>query len=144
MKELTPENIQLALARNFGGTGRQKELCEKYFGNVINIFNDNQIWSYNPVPVKHLIHANLEDNNARHLMIIGNSSSIVNLLTYQLRERGLDPVVIFGSQFPNDRDDYSYTVLSRIMVTTISIDIFVMVPCLLFLTHLLYAYYRCV
>ncbi|CAG8500146.1 9201_t:CDS:10 [Diversispora eburnea] len=115
-KELTPENIQMALARNFGGTGHQKELCEDYFNSVIDMFNENQSWSYYQVPVKDLINANLEDDNARHLMIIGNSSSIVNLLTYQLRAVGLEPVVIFGSQFPNDRDDYSYTVLSRIMM----------------------------
>ncbi|CAG8461964.1 10472_t:CDS:10, partial [Acaulospora colombiana] len=114
--DLTPEHIQVALARNFGGTGKQQELCEEYFGEVIALFNRNQSWAYNAVPIDYLINANLEDSSARHLMVIGKSESIVNLLTYQLREKGLDPVIIFGSQFPNDRDDYSYTILSRIMM----------------------------
>ncbi|PKB92811.1 hypothetical protein RhiirA5_443303, partial [Rhizophagus irregularis] len=30
--------------------------------------------------------------------------------------RALDPVVILGSQFPDDRDDYYYSVLKRIMM----------------------------
>ncbi|CAG8448239.1 7322_t:CDS:10, partial [Acaulospora morrowiae] len=114
--DLKPENIQMSLARNFGGTERQEELCQKYFGEVISSFNRNQSWSYKPIPVDHLIYENLDDKSARHLMIIGKSDSIVNLLTFKLRERDLDPVIIFGSQFPNDRDDYSYTVLSRIMM----------------------------
>ena len=50
-------------------------------------------------------------------MVIGKSDSIVNILTYQLHEKGLNPVVILGSQFPEDRDDYSYSILSRIMVS---------------------------
>ena len=33
----------------------------------------------------------------------------------------LDPVIIFGSQFSDDRDDYSYSMLSRIMVSFIKI-----------------------
>ncbi|CAG8479091.1 963_t:CDS:10 [Gigaspora margarita] len=119
-QELTPKNIQMALARNFGGTNNNSEICEKYFGNVINIFNSNQSWTYEPISTEVLINANLEDEFARHLMVIGNSDSIVNLLVYQLRQRNLEPVVIFGSQFPKDQNDqgsdYSYTVLSRIMM----------------------------
>ncbi|CAB4440833.1 unnamed protein product [Rhizophagus irregularis] len=38
------------------------------------------------------------------------------LLNTRLKRRDLDPVVILGSQFPDDRDDYSYSVLSRIMM----------------------------
>ncbi|PKY63623.1 hypothetical protein RhiirA4_551536, partial [Rhizophagus irregularis] len=49
-------------------------------------------------------------------MVIGKSDSIVNLLTYQLRKRNLDPVVILGSQFPDDQEDYYYSVLRRIMM----------------------------
>jgi len=54
-------------------------------------------------------------------MVIGKSDSIVDLLTYQLRRKNLDPVVILGSQFPDDLSDYSYSVLNRIMVNYIFI-----------------------
>ena len=115
---LTPENIQLALTRNFGGIGNIKELIRDYFGSVIRNFNSSREYVYKPIPVWNLINANLEDKDARHLMVIGKSDSIVNLLNYQLRKKGLDPVVILGSQFPEDQDyaDYSYSVLNRIMM----------------------------
>ncbi|GBC14826.2 hypothetical protein GLOIN_2v432849 [Rhizophagus irregularis DAOM 181602=DAOM 197198] len=116
INEMTPENIQMALARNFGGTQNHVKLCEKYFGNVLELFNNHNSWSYKQIPIEKLIDSNLNDSDARHLMIIGKSDSIVNLLTYHLRKRNLDSVVILGSQFPNDRNDYSYNVLNRIMM----------------------------
>ena len=42
--------------------------------------------------------------------------SIVNILNFELRQKQLDPVIILGSQFPEDQDDYSYNILNRIMV----------------------------
>ena len=74
---------------------------------------------YKPILTEQLINSNLDDSDARHLMVIGKSDSIVNLLTYQLRRKKLDPVVILGSQFPDDREDYSYNVLRKIMVTNL-------------------------
>ncbi|PKY54759.1 hypothetical protein RhiirA4_548384 [Rhizophagus irregularis] len=115
LDEITPENIQMALARNFGGTENNK-LCEKYFGDVLKMFNNNKPWTYKQIPVEKLIDSNLDDPDARHLMVIGKSDSIVNLLTYQLKRRDLDPVVILGSKFPDDQDDYSYNVLCKIMM----------------------------
>ncbi|CAG8439539.1 3367_t:CDS:10 [Acaulospora colombiana] len=120
--EMTPENIQMALARNFGGTEQNATLCENYFGKVLQKFNQYSHWEYRPIPIPTLISANLNDESARHLMVIGKSDSIVNILTHQLynekryREDALDPVVIMGSQFPDDQQDYSYSVLSRIMM----------------------------
>jgi hypothetical protein len=118
--EMTPENIQMALARNFGGIENNAKLCEKYFGSVLRTFNNHNPWLYKPIPIEKLIDSNLDDPDARHLMVIGKSDSIVNLLTYQLKKRDLDPVVILGSQFPDDRDDYSYSILNRIMVNLFS------------------------
>ncbi|UZO02840.1 uncharacterized protein OCT59_021318 [Rhizophagus irregularis] len=115
LDEMTPENIQMALDRSFGGTENDK-LYEKYFGNVLKTFNNHKPWLYKPTPVEKLIDANLDDPDARHLMIISKSNSIVDLLTYQFKRRDLDPIVILGSQFPDDQDDYSYSVLSRIMM----------------------------
>ena len=120
LNEITPENIQIALARNFGGTENNTKLCEKYFGNVLKTFNNHNPWFYKQIPIEKLIDSNLDDPDARHLMVIGKSDSIVNLLTYQLKNRDLDPVVILGSQFPDDQDDYSYSVISRIMVNLFS------------------------
>ncbi|CAG8571175.1 9727_t:CDS:1, partial [Gigaspora rosea] len=114
--DLTPENVQMALERNFGGTDRNENPCGEYFDTVLKTFNDYQNWTYNPIPTLTLIKANLDDESARHLMVIGKNDSIVTILTYQLIEKGLDPVVILGSQFQDDQQDYSYSVLSRIMV----------------------------
>ncbi|RIA99608.1 hypothetical protein C1645_849990 [Glomus cerebriforme] len=114
--EMTPENIQMALARNFGGTEINDKLCENYFGDVLKMFNNHNPWFYKPIPIEQLIDSNLDESDARHLMIIGKSDSVLNLLTYQLRRRKLDPVVILGSQFPDDRENYSYSVLRRIMM----------------------------
>ncbi|CAG8547803.1 405_t:CDS:2, partial [Scutellospora calospora] len=118
LADLTPQNIQKCLVRNFGGTDSEQtqKLCESYFGEVFRLSNDAKNWEYTPIPVEELINANLDDEGARHLMVIGKSDSIVSLLTYQLRSRNLDPVIILGSQFPDDRDDYSYSILSRIMM----------------------------
>lgn len=117
----------MALSRNFGGTDQMNNLCQEYFNDVINAFHGRPLNSYMKYPVEDLIRANLEDKNARHLMVIGKSNSIVNLLTYRLRQwnkeskfdndTNFEPVVIYGSQFPNDFDgDYQYSVLCRIMV----------------------------
>ncbi|GBB91806.1 hypothetical protein RclHR1_01920010 [Rhizophagus clarus] len=116
LHEMTPENIQMAIARNFGGTENNAELYEKYFGDILKMFNNHNPWFYKPIPIEKLIDSNLDDSDARHLMVIGKSDSIVNLLTYQLRRKKLDPVVILGSQFPDDREDYSYSILRRIMM----------------------------
>ena len=113
---LAPENIQLALTRNFGGIGNTEELIKSHFDQVIRNFNSSKEYNYKAIPNWHLINANLEDKDARHLMVIGKSDSIVSLLNYQLRKKGLDPVIILGSQFPEDQDDYSYSVLNRIMM----------------------------
>ncbi|RIA80911.1 hypothetical protein C1645_837857, partial [Glomus cerebriforme] len=113
LDKITPESVQMALARNFGGTDYSYKLYEKYFGDVINTFDIG----HNPwISIKQLIDANLDDYESRHLLVISKSDSIVNLLTYQLRMKDLDPDIILGSQFPDDQDDYSYNVLSRIML----------------------------
>ncbi|CAG8490067.1 2405_t:CDS:10 [Cetraspora pellucida] len=126
--ELAP----IALARNFGGTNQINELYETHFKKVITAFNCS-VDGLNNYSIEDLIKANLKDKNARHLMIIGKSSSIVDILTYKLKQWNkefvdevsksdddyfdLEPVVIYGSQFPDDFDgDYQYSVLSRIMM----------------------------
>ncbi|RHZ80791.1 hypothetical protein Glove_132g18 [Diversispora epigaea] len=116
MAEMTPDNIQMALARNFGGTDQNARLYEEYFGKVLQKFNNYGEWKYKPISTLELINTNLKDESARHLMIIGKSDFIIDILTHQLSDEGLEPVVILGSQFPDDQEDYSYSVLSRIIM----------------------------
>ena len=42
---MTPEDIHLALARNFGGIKEHTENCLKYFEPFIQIFNDHKSWT---------------------------------------------------------------------------------------------------
>ena len=112
-KEMTPDNIQMALARNFGGTEEYEILCDKYFREVLSAFDNHQ---YKQIPILNLIRENLDDKNARHLMVIGKSGLILNILNYELQQKQLDPVIILGSQFSDDKDDYSYNILQKIMV----------------------------
>ncbi|CAG8591839.1 8168_t:CDS:10 [Paraglomus occultum] len=115
--KLTMDSIQLALARNFGGTDQMKVICEDYFGNVLKESGGLFGYSYDRIPVEKLIDGNLQEKDARHLMIIGKSDSIVNILTYHLRSLDMDPMVLCGSQFPDDAEgDYSHGVLSRVMM----------------------------
>ncbi|CAG8487332.1 35591_t:CDS:10 [Gigaspora margarita] len=116
------ESAQMALARNFGGTNQMNDLYRVHFDKVMTEFHG----PIDDLTIDDLIKANLKDKNARHLMIIGKSDSIVNILTYKLKQWNqelidanldLEPVVIYGSQFPNDfNGDYQYSVLSRIMM----------------------------
>ena len=146
LDEMTPENIQMALARNFGGAENNAKLYEEYFRNVFKTFNNHKPWICKPIPVEQLINSNLDDPDARHLMVIGKSDSIINLLTYQLRKRDLDPVVILGSQFPDDRYDYSYSVLSRIMVNNLFFceNLFASICIFHVSINIFYYYFRCV
>ncbi|CAG8547768.1 12126_t:CDS:10 [Acaulospora morrowiae] len=110
-------NIQLALARNFGGADNMEELCTIYFQIVLKPVHLSK-FTYTPIPVQELINANLAEKDARNLMLIGNGNFIVTFLTYQLCQQNIEPVVIIGSQFPEDIDgvDYSYATLNRIMM----------------------------
>jgi hypothetical protein len=117
----TAANLQLALARNFGGTDQIGMIYQEYFGDVLRAFNSSRVYTANDILVDQLIAENISDSNARHLMLIGKSQSIVNIMVYLLHGKNMDPEVIFGSQFPEDAEgDYSYSVLSRIMVCDIS------------------------
>ncbi|KAF0511752.1 e3 ubiquitin-protein ligase [Gigaspora margarita] len=117
LKENFHQNIQLALARNFGSADNMQELCTIYFKHLLKPQN-NLAYKYVPIPVQELIDMNFEEKDARNLMLTGNSNSIVSLQIYRLRRRDIEPVVIIGSQFPDDKDgdDYSYAILNRIMI----------------------------
>ena len=84
----------MVLARNFGGTYQNSKLCEEYFGGALQKFNNYGEWKYEPIINFRLNNANLRDESARHLMIIGKNGSIVNIITYQLSNEWLEPVNI--------------------------------------------------
>ncbi|CAG8439230.1 10104_t:CDS:10 [Acaulospora colombiana] len=115
--ELTMRSLELGLSRNFGGTDQTKVICEKYFGDVLKSFGKSKYYKYTPTPLLQLVNENLSRKDTRHLMIIGKSDSLVNILTYHMRSQQLDPIILCGSQFPDDDDsDYMCAVLSRIMM----------------------------
>lgn len=116
-KGFTLTDTQMALARNFGGLENNVKLWEKYFKNIVQIFGDKNSWSYEPIQ---LIKSNLDDPDSRHLMVIGKSEATVSLLVDQLQKSKMNPLVIIGSQFPDDSKDYYYDVLKKIIVSTIN------------------------
>lgn len=112
--EFTLVDTQMALVRNFGGLENNIKLWEKYFKNIIQIFDDkNYSWSFKPIQ---LIKSNLNDLDSRHLMIIGKSESTLSLLVDQLQKSGMNPLVIIGSKLPDDSKDYYCDVLKKIIV----------------------------
>ncbi|KAF0541183.1 e3 ubiquitin-protein ligase [Gigaspora margarita] len=131
-RTLLVQSLHQALARNFRGTNQMDELYKTHFSKVIKAFHGS-VDNFNNYSIEYLIKANLKDKNACHLMIIGKSNSIINILTYKLKQWNkelvdkdsksndenfdLEPIVIYSSQFPDDfGDDYQYSVLSRIMM----------------------------
>ncbi|RUP51300.1 LOW QUALITY PROTEIN: hypothetical protein BC936DRAFT_148836 [Jimgerdemannia flammicorona] len=114
---LNPGNLHFALARNFGGLDEYKLLWSFFSPVVYNMPGDRIV--YQAPPIKDLISANLEDTvEGRHLMVIGNSGSVIGILEHVMRQQGLDPLIIYGSQLPDDKmtNDYSYSVLNKILM----------------------------
>ncbi|WAR10149.1 R213A-like protein, partial [Mya arenaria] len=68
--------------------------------------------------VQSLIEANVEDQLARHLMIITRGDSALNIVEQTLKEKKkCKKEIIFGSHFVEDlTDDYHYRILSRIIL----------------------------
>ena len=110
------DKIGVALQRNFGGTNIESS-------NVQQIFID-KLKSHVPtnskdisIPVTTLIKENLEDLNARHLMLITNGDSAIGILKQNLSQSGKETITIYGSRFEEDiSDDYNYRMLSRIIL----------------------------
>lgn len=66
--------------------------------------------STKPIPVIEIIRCNIADRNARHLMVLTHNDAALQILlddTYRVMEHeGMQkPLVIFGSDFPEDRSD---------------------------------------
>ena len=106
--------IGIALQRNFGGiesSNAQQIFIDKLKSHVPT--NSKDISS----PVTTLIKENLEDPNARHLMLITNGDSAIGILKQNLSQSEKEIITIFGSRFEEDiSDDYNYRMLSRIIL----------------------------
>jgi hypothetical protein len=69
------------------------------------------------IPVTDLIQANLEDSQARHLMLITSGDSAINILKQSLTQLKKETVTIYGSRFEEDlSEEYNCRILSRIIL----------------------------
>ncbi|XP_013421468.1 uncharacterized protein LOC106181580 [Lingula anatina] len=110
-RDVRLKQINMGLLRNFGGLSVERndivnEFMEKVGGDCkLDISVDN------------LVRQNLQDELARHLMLITNGDSAVGILERSLKILDREYEVIFGSQFEEDQqEEYNYRILSRIIL----------------------------
>ena len=106
------ELIRLGLERNFGGLSIEKQSLMDHFCQLLGQTYPQTI------SVKEIIKDNIQDKEARHLMIITEGESVRETLEHTFDECDRKQrEVIFGSQFQEDlTDDYHYRMLSRIIL----------------------------
>ena len=106
--------VNKSLQRNFGGLP-----CDvKNFRDIVFRKSKNLNISCNQdiVPVTELIEANLEDRQARHLMLITSGDSSISILKETLGSLKKEIITIIGSRFEEDlSEEYNYRILSRII-----------------------------
>ena len=113
------EDVNTSLQRNFGGLPGELPNIQKIFLDksklkkpVISSGQDDPV--YKITPVTDLIAKNVQDLDARHLMLITNGDSAIGILKQSL-EREI--IVIYGSRFQADlSEDYNYRILNRIIL----------------------------
>ncbi|XP_052812387.1 uncharacterized protein LOC128239961 [Mya arenaria] len=103
--------IMEGLQRNFSGLRSETK-------SLIDNFQTCLSGEIDCLSVSQLIKANIEDVQARHLMIITKGESVIGILDQILEDTGrTTKEIIFGSQFEEDlTDDYHYRILSRIIL----------------------------
>ena len=120
IKSLTSSNdleqVNLALKRNFGGLPSKVNEIQDIFllklSNKMFSSGDETI-----IPVTKLIKANLDDINARHLMLITSGDSAIGILRHSLETLDKETITIYGSRFEEDlSEEYNYRILSRIIL----------------------------
>lgn len=123
-EELTPAVMRRSLARNFGGSDEGPEkLFDCFFPRWNKRVTRNSDSASFPSALE-CIMANLGDANARHLMVIGESDLIIDVLENCLSVANSEasrarkrPRVIYGSQFTEDQGPaYAYGVLNTILL----------------------------
>eukprot|EP00121_Abeoforma_whisleri_P013349 Awhi_evm2s12311 len=108
------QSLHLALQRNFGGLMTKETNMQDFFREESSLNFGN----LKPIPILDLVTANLNDPDARHLMLITESSDVaVDLVQNCMNKIERQCVVIYGSGFPEDcTDSYRYRILSRIIL----------------------------
>ena len=105
------EIIYTGLLRNFGGVELGNNFVIKSFADKVHIIPRLS----KPREVQDLIRDNLDDKDARHLMLITGGDSALNILEQTLR--GEKYVTMLGSRFENDiSEEYNYRTLSEIIL----------------------------
>ena len=102
-EDIDPDLLTFSLCRNFGG---KKELLVKVLECFLkHCFKEAQLLTPSPPPVVHLIKANLEDQAARHLMLLTKNSAALSLMLGcgLLSERTTK--VLIGSEFVDDKNE---------------------------------------
>ena len=112
-QNFTEEEIQnmviQGIQRNFGGLD--------YVPMAESLYQECGFTCHEKESVLDLIHDNIEDRSARHLMLITNGDSVIGVMEKMLKDIGRNHLVIFGSQFERDQtDEYYYRILSRIIL----------------------------
>ncbi|KAI5073486.1 hypothetical protein GOP47_0011499 [Adiantum capillus-veneris] len=110
---LSPSELAHSLWRNFGGAS--PEDMRSLFHYLGGITEADSVWDH-PPSVMDLIQENLQDPEARHLMLITKGDSASNILQHILEEDE-DFVVIRGSTYQDDKnEEYCYLMLSDIIL----------------------------
>ena len=105
--------LALCLARNFSGLPREsdRERTAEYH------FLQKGREAGATVPAMQLIRDNLNDRDARHLLVATTAGSALQILEGDIRGQDRPLTVIHGSQFKDDQTpDYSYRILSQIIL----------------------------
>jgi len=104
--------IRKGLERNFGGLSSEKQSLMHHFRELLEQTPDYKTC------VGDIIKANIQDEQARHLMIITEGESVLGILEQKTDECGRKQrETIFGSQFKEDlTDDYHYRMLSKVIL----------------------------
>ena len=104
--DLNSEILSIALCRNFGG---KKELLDKvlqtFYTNCFNNNNESSSLELNYPPIEKLIQLNLNDSNARHLMILTKNNAALPILfgSHLINEKFTN--VLIGSEFKDDKTE---------------------------------------
>jgi serine/threonine protein kinase len=101
------------LARNFNGLPSEEDVTK----TVEYYFLGRPIEEGERAQAIDLVRANLDDKDARHLLIATMGDSALQILEGDIRGQARPLTVVHGSQFADDQSpDYSYRILSQIIL----------------------------
>ncbi|XP_046568818.1 uncharacterized protein LOC124277192 isoform X1 [Haliotis rubra] len=107
------------LLRNFGGLSSEVQSVIAVFKEHLGVILNNGAVSGELVlpSTLELVHENIEDRSARHLLLVTRGESALSIVEDLLRRSERQHVTILGSHFDEDlNDDYSYRILSKIIL----------------------------